>query len=225
MYVSSFSDNTSASIAYSKGASVSLNLHSVSYTGTLPDGLTYLNGVVSGTISQTATQSTASFTGSGPLNINFNISSPPCVLACSSVLLADHSYKLISQVTTRDYILCPFTNKPKKIKTCKCEVVNLNVLHTDNFPYKIPKGFFTPKIPEKDIYISGFHKIIIANIDDANTSFGVHTYLIIPKEYKITDEECILKITGEHQVKYYHIELEDGQGGMIVDGLPIETMI
>ena len=37
-------------------------------------------------------------------------------------------------------------------------------------------------------------------------------------------EEEILKITGESEVIYYHIELEGGKGGMFVEGLPVETL-
>jgi hypothetical protein len=103
--------------------------------------------------------------------------------------------------------------------------VDLNDLHTDNFPYKIPKGFFTPDIPEKDVYISGFHRIILtlSSKDKAFDCIGVQTYRLVPKEYKLTFENEILEITGENEIKYYHIELEDGKGVMIVDGLQVET--
>ena len=146
----------------------------------------------------------------------------PCLLACSSVLLSDYTYKPISQVTSDDSVLCPFSKQPKKIKRCRCNVVDLKLLDSNNFPYRIPKGFFTPTIPEKDVFISGFHRIIAPSID--NIFDWIQTHRLVPDEHKITNEEDILKITGESEVKYYHIELEGGKGGMFVDGLPVETL-
>ena len=225
LFISSFSAGTYTTISFIKGDELNINTNGgYISTGTLPAGLSIEGGLISGTIASDAVTSTISLSGSGPLFLTFEISDPvhTCLLACSSVLLSDYTYKPISQVTTDDSVLCPFSKQPKKIKRCRCNIVDLKNLHVNNFPYRIPKAFFTPTIPEKDVFISGYHRIITPSI--TNIFDWIQTHRIVPDEHKITNEEDILKITGESEVKYYHIELEGGKGGMFIDGLPVETL-
>ena len=148
---------------------------------------------------------------------------PPCLLAVNSVFLHNKIYKPISQITNDDSIYCPLTKTSKKVKRCFYEIVNYQTIDENNFIHKIPKGHFDANTPEKDVHISGFHRIYFKVKEYQNYIHGEQTFKVVPKGFKITDENILLEITGENELRYYHLELEDGKGAMLVDGLVVET--
>ena len=86
---------------------------------------------------------------------------------------------------------------------------------------KIKKNSFGENAPEKDIYLSGHHRIIFFTED--NTLLGVQALKIKEVADNTVSRHEILKITEEDDVYYYNIELETSDAGLIASGLPIES--
>lgn len=80
--------------------------------------------------------------------------------------------------------------------------------------------FFSLGVPSADTYISGYHRIVRELTP--NSLLGVQTFKLIPAEYRIDDEDVIRKLTGEDEVRYYHIDAEFPY--FFVNNLPVETI-
>jgi hypothetical protein len=141
-----------------------------------------------------------------------------CLLPDCDVLLSNLTYKNITQITLDDSILGAISQQPQKILKIYKHSHTLTSLPETNQPFLIKKNNFTDNVPDKDIHISGHHRIIIKNKDDTFT--GIQAYKLITKnknEKKENDDE------EETTVDYYHLVLENKSEGFIVNGLRVES--
>ena len=152
----------------------------------------------------------------------------PCFLNITEILTISENqediYKPISCIRKGDFVKGAISGKPEKVIHCGYGEVSLDLLEKYNFPRRIPKDFFAPNRPTKDIYCSGGHSIL-ALIANSKEYLRIPTKMIKSLDpYEITQEDVIKEITGEDRVLYYHIELENAQEGVIASGLSVESM-
>jgi N-acetylneuraminic acid mutarotase len=146
-----------------------------------------------------------------------------CFLAPTKILNSDDIYVPISKIKKGDLVKGVFSKKPVKVIHCGHSVINLDLFTIYDFPRKIPKDFFADNIPCNDIYLSGGHSLIfkISN----NKALKIPTSRISELDkYEIKSETEIKSITNEEECRYYHIELEDTNEGVIASGLDVETL-
>ena len=109
----------------------------------------------------------------------------------------EKSYKLISDLSLEDIIL----SEAKEFK-----IKRILVSENGDLPYKIPKDLFSENIPSSDLYISSGHAIKLP-FEKYKDKFILPESLGIRQQ---TIEE--LKDSNLFPIKYYHIELETGEG-------------
>ena len=147
----------------------------------------------------------------------------PCFLKDTPILMENFTYKPIQDIKEGDYTISCFSQKRVKVKEVIKNKVHFSSLHINNRPVKIPKNFFCPDIPSRDIYLSGFHRIVFysksKNIKVYKQAFKIDGL----QENFIETEEETLKITGEDQLFYYHIRLEDPSDCLVVANLAAES--
>jgi len=127
-----------------------------------------------------------------------------CILKGTRIL-TDKGYKPVEDVNPDGGDLL-VTHKGSYLKSIK---MKMNVL-ADHYsaPYRIPKGFFGKLGPNRDIFLSPRHAILLSN--------NVVVYPVKCAELK-------QHYLGE-KVDYYHFETPDYTNDSIVcEGLPIET--
>ena len=102
--------------------------------------------------------------------------------------------------------------------------MNLALLAEYNFPRRVPKDFFATNRPSEDIFLSGGHRFLVLQ-----PSFK--EFIKIPSAmfknldaYEIKDLEVLKQITHEESPRYYHIELENPEEGVIACGIAVESL-
>ena len=156
----------------------------------------------------------------------------PCFLAPTRLLTIhpetlEEEYKAISEIKKGDKVKGPISSKAITVTRCGSSDVNLDLLAKYNFPRHISKDFFAPNKPSEDVYLSGGHRLLCL----LPSSGEKGDYIRLPcgsiselDEHEIKSSEKILEITKENSVKYYHIELEDTNEGVIAGGLAVESL-
>jgi len=192
----------------------------ISVVSDLPVGLNFNFGEITGNFQQPGTYLiTFNDPVIGNFSLNFNVSAPssepPCLLSNSPVLMEDKTEKLIKDLKKGDIIF-----PSQKIVNVGYKQVDLSTIPRENLPYRVPKDFFSLGVPSADTYISGYHRIVRELTP--NSLLGVQTFKLIPAEYRIDDEDVIRKLTGEDEVRYYHIDAEFPY--FFVNNLPVETI-
>ena len=140
---------------------------------------------------------------------------PVCLLENCDVLVEgdtkEHIYKNITKITKEDRVIGFFTRKPVKILEVIKRVHKIKDLESTNVPYVIKKSTFGENIPDKNIHLSGHHRLIIRNGDGTFT--GVQAFKLGLSKLEVDTET----------VTYFHIRLEITQEGLIVNNLPVES--
>ena len=155
--------------------------------------------------------------GDGYVTITYTINSPPsaiCLLPNCDVLLSNFSLKNITEITLADEVIGYLTKRPEKIKKVIKRTHFTNFLEDTNKPYLVEKSAFGPNVPDKDIHLSGHHRIITQTED--NHFVGVQAFKL---------ENCKKVTNNPDEVTYYHILLENQGAGLIVNNLPVEDCI
>lgn len=137
---------------------------------------------------------------------------PICLLSDCDILLSDHTYKNITLLTTDDEIFGYFSGQPIKIQKIIKHVHFIDFLQETNKPYLIKKDAFGENVPNRDIHLSGHHRIILK--ENKEKYVGVQTFKLA---------NCYKAKMTEDEVVYYHILLEDKNEGLIVNNLPVES--
>ena len=149
-----------------------------------------------------------------------------CLLKNTPVLITNNKYVSIQDLQVGDVIQAPISNKQHKIKRVLHNTHNYYHLNPYNVPYKIPKYFFTSeygvKTPTQHIYISGFHALLFSN---NNNQYKMLDANQIQEFSQVSIEELkeLGYVNDNDEIDYYNIELDDVDG-MIVGGVPVETM-
>lgn len=149
----------------------------------------------------------------GYVIITYIITNPVCFLSDCDILLSSNVYKNITEVTLDDSVLGYFSKQPQKIKSIIKNRHAISELQPTNLPCLIHKNKFGDDIPNKDIHLSGHHRIIFMNDIDKNY-VGVQAF----KMCKTTQPE-------QSTVDYYHIVLENKAECLVVNNLPAESCI
>lgn len=137
-----------------------------------------------------------------------------CFLSDCDILLSDLSTKNITELHITDEVLGYLTNKPEKIKQIIKRVHFIDFLEDTNKPYLISKDSFAPNVPNKDIHLSGHHRVILS-IED-NHFVGMQTFKL---------PNCRKERNNPDEIAYYHIILENRGVGLIVNNLPVEDCV
>jgi hypothetical protein len=189
-------------------------------SGTI-SGLTLTgSNVYSGTSVATSSVQTATLTTNGFVNlvIVFNLaagsSSGVCLLPDCDVLLSNNVVKNITEVEEKDEVQGYFSQKPQKIKKILKNIHNVDELDCTNVPFVIKKSAFGVNIPNKDIHISGHHRVILKDNECQNKFVGVQAFKL---------SECVKDEQSLKTVVYYHIILEDQKEALLVNDLPVES--
>ena len=175
----------------------------------LPVGVLFEDNTLSGT---PTTGGSYNFTLLGStLNFILNIESEPvCFLSNCDILLASGAYKNITELTLSDVVWGYFSGTPQKITRIIKDRHAVDSLVKTNLPYLIKKSAFTENIPDKDIHVSGHHRVILQR---EGGFVGVQTFkLNIP-----------LAPVEENFVDYYHVKLENPSESLVVNNLPMES--
>jgi photosystem II stability/assembly factor-like uncharacterized protein len=143
---------------------------------------------------------------------------PVCLSSKVSVLMADKTYKSITNVKRGDKI-SSINDIELNVVHAGYSIVNYNMLQSTNLLFIIPKNMFGNGIPFKDVYISGHHRVIISTYDKY---IGIQAFKF--GDLRVLKHDEILDLTELEEVRYYHIEVEGGKNIMICDGLPLETL-
>jgi len=159
--------------------------------------------------------------GAGIGAVWYSNQQPPCFLSSSRVLTSDGEYKRVGMLSSNDYLISAFTNKPVKVKRCGYTVVNFSSLEKTNVLYKIPASHFSNDVPINDTYLSGHHRIVVIASEDDFT--GVQAYKILEEKCKLSEKE-VFEVISEPEIRYYHIEVDGGQNAIYLDGIAVETL-
>jgi len=221
LYSTSFPSAPTIYTSTTKTLNLTLNgVGTISVVSQLPAGLNFNSGEIIGNFQQPGTY-LITFNDSviGDFSLNFNVSAPSsephCLLSNSPVLMEDKTEKLIKDLKKGDIIF-----PSQKIVNVGYRQVDLSTIPRENLPYRVPKDFFSLGVPSADTYISGYHRIVRELTP--NSLLGVQTFKLIPAEYRIDDEDVIRILTGEDEVRYYHIDAEFPY--FFVNNLPVETI-
>lgn len=157
----------------------------------------YSNAYINNSDATTADQLLIVPLGSSPTPV-------PCLTGECEVLTTD-GYVRIDQLHKDQMIVTP-DNKTVPIK----QIFSSEIIATkENAPYRIPKDFFHPGIPTKDIRISPHHLYFY----DCKWTLPVWTDGIYQ------EKECIGKT-----IRYYHVRLEDyPTEKLMCHGLPVDS--
>jgi hypothetical protein len=147
--------------------------------------------------------------------INFDVEpNEVCFLSNCDVVLSDLSLKNITHLTVDDEVLGFISKTPQKIKKILNHLHKTDSLQETNKPYLIPKSSFGENIPDKNIHVSGHHRIILSG--------GKDTYLGV-QAFKL--DKCKKETQPPTEVVYYHIILENKGEGLLINNLPVEDCI
>ena len=153
--------------------------------------------------------------GDGSVTITYTVVQPVCLLENCDVLVEgdakEHVYKNITKITKEDRVIGFFTRKPVKILEVIKRVHKIKNIEPTNLPYIIKKSSFGENTPDKNIHLSGHHRLIIRNGDGTFT--GVQAFKLGLSKLEVDTET----------VTYFHIRLEITQEGLIVNNLPVES--
>ena len=187
-------------------------------------GGSYYNGInFSGTYSQYLNSggdptNPSQYNGlDGYVTITYTVNSPSsaiCLLPNCDVLLSNFSLKNITEITLTDEVIGYLTKRPEKIKKIMKRTHFVNFLQDTNKPYLVEKSAFGPNVPDKDIHLSGHHRIITQTED--NHFLGIQAFKL---------DNCKKVANNPDEVTYYHILLENQGAGLIVNNLPVEDCI
>ena len=137
-----------------------------------------------------------------------------CFLAGSQISMADNTFKSIEKITVGEKVISCFSNAPITVKRVWHNTIQGSKLEPDNVPFCIPKSFIAKENPSEDVFLSGFHRIIVTS--ETGERVGVQTFKfpgLLPVKYE------------EDAVDYYHIELDsDFTDGVYVSGMPVEAL-
>jgi hypothetical protein len=75
-----------------------------------------------------------------------------------------------------------------------------------------------------DVYLSGGHKIIFYNGNNDLVYRVPCVYIPNLDKHEIKSESEVKSITNEEECRYYHIQLEDTNEGVITGGIVVETL-
>lgn len=139
---------------------------------------------------------------------------PTCFLRDCDILLANYVVKNITELTVYDRVLGYFSNEPQTIVQIYKQTHKLSSLPEDNKPFLIAKDTFGVDSPNKDMHLSGYHKIIIQK-EDSNFE-GKQTFEL---------DGVQTNMRNDFEVDYYHIVLENKGECIIVNGLPVESCL
>lgn len=137
-----------------------------------------------------------------------------CFLENCFVLMANDTYKNITLLTKQDKIKGYFSKQQESIK----EIVKfqhcIKDLPIENRPYLISKDSFGKNMPNKDINVSGYHRVIVKK--ENNHFIGIQTFKLAncAKDSNFQDDDSVF---------YYHIILENKNEAVIVNNLPLES--
>lgn len=137
-----------------------------------------------------------------------------CLLSDCDILLSDMTYKNITKLSLHDQVLGYFSQQPQKIKQILRHTHALESLQETNKPYLIKKDVFGQNVPDKDIHISGHHRIILEK--EKNNFIGIQTFKLNQGKKAMIEDVF---------VSYYHILLENQGEGIIVNNLPVEDCL
>ena len=141
---------------------------------------------------------------------------PVCFLSNTRVQTTDCEHKLITDLREGDYIMSFPEKIPVKIKAIIKQNVEGVEIDRDNLPVKIPKALFGN---DTDIFLSGYHRIIFTVND--NELLGVQAFKLPGIEHLTIHEAR--KVTGEKNLHYYNIELENKSTGLVISNLAVES--
>jgi hypothetical protein len=182
---------------WSQVASLSYIWQSVSISGNGANALAGYSAGVFGSIQQPSPPSSAI-----------------CLLPDCDVLLSNFTLKNITEITLSDEVIGYLSKRPEKIKKVIKRTHFTNFLEDTNKPYLIERSAFGPNVPDKDIHLSGHHRIITQTED--NHFVGVQSFKL---------DNCKKALNNPDEVTYYHILLENQGAGLIVNNLPVEDCI
>ena len=143
------------------------------------------------------------------------IPSSVCLLDNCFILLSIGTYKAISLLTEKDKILGFFSKKEESILKIQKHTHVIKNIPFENRPYLISKHSFGKNIPNKDINVSGYHRIILEKEKDH--FIGIQTFKI---------PSCTLdsSFKTDDIVIYYHVKLINQNEALIVNNLPLESL-
>ena len=96
--------------------------------------------------------------------------------------------------------------------------VNLENIDKNNRPMVIRKNFFDVNLPSEDVFVSGFHRIILNK--NPENSIGIQAYKLTNSFLSLEEIE---KAKENDKLFYYHIELEDQNQHLIASNLSVES--
>lgn len=123
---------------------------------------------------------------------------PVCLLSDCDIL-TENGYKNITSLTESDKVMGFFSH-------------DINTIIETNRPYTIGKSAMSENVPDKDIHLSGHHRIVLKNKDSEGYT-GVQTFKLNFSKSKLDTETVV----------YYNIKLEDPVEAVIVNGLVVES--
>jgi len=153
----------------------------------------------------------------GYVTITYTVNNPSqaiCLLSDCDVLLSDFTLKNITEITLSDEVIGYLSKHPEKIKKVVKRTHFIDSLEETNKPYLIPMNTFGSNSPDKDIHLSGHHRIIVQT--ENNHFAGVQTFKL---------GNCKKETNNSDEVDYYHIILENRGVGLIVNNLPVEDCV
>jgi hypothetical protein len=148
-----------------------------------------------------------------PHVVQFNYS-PICLLSDCDVLLYSGEYKNITVLAESNILHGALTKSPQKIKRILKNKVNVVDLQDDNKPFLIARSSVAENVPDKDIHLSGYHRVI-QKLEE-NNYIGVQTFKLPFSKPDLREKESF---------DYYHIVLETIGEGIIVNNLPVEACL
>ena len=138
-----------------------------------------------------------------------------CLLSDCDVLLANMKYTNITEITLEDKVFGYFSKTPQKIREIVQRKHKTSDIPETNKSYLICKNAFDDNIPNKDIHVSGHHRIILKS-DNPTSYIGIQAFKL---------KECSREMNLDDEVTYYHIILENRSEGLVVNNLPVEDCI
>jgi hypothetical protein len=161
-----------------------------------------------------------------------------CFLPTTRILMADNTYKQISQIKQGESIR-GLSGIPRKVLHAGYLNFRPENTHPESLPRCIPMNFFGKNLPRENLYLSGGHSVILLESTpkykqeieeterETSRTVNMSGYrklmskkLSNLKVLKSSDE--IKQITGT-EPRYYHLVIDDLSDGMIADGLPVEA--
>ena len=221
MYTNSFSDNSEYVLDINQSDTIGIQFqNNVALQGgsSLPPGITLENNLLSGKPNPGVNGQFDFVLSGSQLNFTMNIEGEEqvCLLPDCDVLMGNGTYKNISEITVGDEtVMGFFSRKPCRIVKLVKNTHDINTLEPTNVPYLIRKSAVSEGVPNKDIHVSGHHRMILKK-ENCNEFVGVQLF----KLNTVTTPD----ITTQSTVNYFHIKLEDPMEGLIVNNLPLESL-